>query len=383
LPGTLVLAAPTATLTGPSTVRGGNTITLTFTGNGGSEGYEGVMSYDSSQATFNGITSKISSWKAENSGTKVIAYDDTLTKPITKSTTVFTLSFKVKETLAIGTTLTIQLTNVEANNGSIGTLTYSVKIQAPLSADATLKSLSVSGQTLSPSFTPSETSYSVGEIPFSSDSISVSTVCNDAGANAKVAGATGLSVGSNTVKVTVTAPSGDTKVYTITVTRQQDPDYKASTDSNLSAINLSAGILSPVFTPQVLDYIVYLPFEVTTFSATGTTVEAKASVQGVDNRTLDVGENVLELICKAEDGSYTAYRIHVMRMPAYGAEGQQNATSTPQPTAAATETPKTATNGTSRTILFVGLAFGGGLLVGVAAVFVILWFVKKKNYSKL
>ena len=70
-----------------------------------------------------------------------------------------------------------------------------------------------------------------------------------------------LAVGANTVTVKVTAANGATKTYTIDVTRQQDPNYKASTDAALSTLTIEGATLSPTFTPTVTDYIAYVPFE--------------------------------------------------------------------------------------------------------------------------
>jgi parallel beta-helix repeat protein len=86
------------------------------------------------------------------------------------------------------------------------------------SDDALLTSLSISGASLSPSFSSSTTSYtaSVGN---GTSSVSVAKAVAP-GATAVVSGGSGLSVGANTVKVTVTSlDATKTRVYTVTVTR--------------------------------------------------------------------------------------------------------------------------------------------------------------------
>lgn len=53
-----------------------------------------------------------------------------------------------------------------------------------------------------------------------------------------------LAVGVNTVTIKVTAANGATKSYTIDATRQQDPNYKPSTDASLAALTLEGATLS-------------------------------------------------------------------------------------------------------------------------------------------
>ena len=62
LPITVSAASASASLTGPGTVRAGDTITLSFNLNGsGIFGASGTLSYDSSQVTLSGTTQKIGS----------------------------------------------------------------------------------------------------------------------------------------------------------------------------------------------------------------------------------------------------------------------------------------------------------------------------------
>ena len=55
---------------------------------------------------------------------------------------------------------------------------------------------------------------------------------------------------ATTVSITVTAPNGIPKPYTITINR------RASNDSTLSALSVSAGSLNPVFAQGVVNYTV-------------------------------------------------------------------------------------------------------------------------------
>ena len=122
----------------------------------------------------------------------------------------------------------------------------------------------------------------------------------------------------DTVTITVTAPSGAVKRYTISVIRQPDPNYTASTDAALSALTASYGEISPAFTSDVTDYVLYVPHETEHITLSGTARDGKAvQVTGAD-AALDEGENVLTVTCTAEDGvTVMTYTVHVWRMPAY------------------------------------------------------------------
>jgi len=140
----------------------------------------------------------------------------------------------------------------------------------------------------------------------------------DSGARVSVSG-NSLVVGENTVTVTCTAPSGAQKYYVITVTRQQDPNYKPSDVALLSDLTLDAAALSPTFSGAVTDYVAYVPFETKSVTLTGVAKDEKALQVTEDTRQLvNEGETVLSVTCTAEDGvTKKTYTVHVYRMPKY------------------------------------------------------------------
>ncbi len=91
---------------------------------------------------------------------------------------------------------------------------------APLSADNSLKSLTISPGTLSPAFAGPTTKYSA-TVAGNVTSVAVSAVpANEKAVVESVTGNEGLKVGTNAVKVVVRAENGVTATYTINVTRQ-------------------------------------------------------------------------------------------------------------------------------------------------------------------
>ncbi len=308
--------AASGSLTGPSTARVGDTITVSFRINGGTfYGYSGSLSYDSSVLTLQGVyNSAGSNWAFTSSGNNIVAYDNTGNNhPVTSA---FTAKFKVNSGVAANTAISVKFSGTASGGGSETGISgaYYATVAAPLSGDATLSSLTVSNATLSPAFSPNTTSYSCGTVGFDISKLGVTATANADGAKISVSGST-LSVGDNKVYVKVTAPNGATKTYVISVSREQDPDYKPSSNTKLASITLSVGTLSPAYNADVKEYVVYLPYEVSSISISAAAADplAKGTV-GVEESTLDVGLNEFEIKCTAEDDSVGTYKIYVVRM---------------------------------------------------------------------
>ena len=313
-----------ASMPGTETVRAGDNITVyLYVNDSGKYGLEGTLAYDSSQVTLTGINCNIAGWKLEQNGNTLIVYDDAMSNPINGNVQVLTMTFAVSGNVATGANINISVNNLVATDGSaesnLGTATYKVTVARPLSTNANLSSLSVGGYTLNPAFSSGTVNYDIGEVPFSVTSLNLDYKTEDTNATVWVSG-NNLVVGSNTVNVVVTAENGGTKTYNIKVNRQQDPNYVASSNATLSSISPSSGQISPAFSSDVTEYIVYLPYESVgkAFSATGTAADAKAN--GVTNgevTSLQTGENIVNVVCKAEDGTEKVYKVTVVVMPEY------------------------------------------------------------------
>ncbi|MDR0904648.1 MAG: S-layer homology domain-containing protein [Oscillospiraceae bacterium] len=88
-----------------------------------------------------------------------------------------------------------------------------------LSSDADLGNLSISGATVNPAFASGTTNYTA-TVANGVSSITVTATARNANARVDGAGAKALTVGENTIAITVTAEDSTTKIYTIKVTRQ-------------------------------------------------------------------------------------------------------------------------------------------------------------------
>ena len=322
LPITVSAASTSASLTGPGTVRAGDTITLSFNLNGsGIFGASGTLSYDSSQVTLSGTTQKIGSpWAVEFNGNNFVAYDNNLTNPINGNKTLFTVTFKVKN-VAAGTNIKISYPGVTASDGSadanVGTVTYSKTVAASLATDNNLATLTVSNATISPAFSAGTTSYTAN-VPFEVSKLNVSATAADGKAKVSVNSPNLTPNGTTKVTVTVTAENGAKKTYTISVKRAQDPNYKASDNNKLSGISVDGFLLSPAFNTDTTQYVVWLPYETTSIKIGGSAADGKASVvvEGGDN--LAAGQdNLVNVICTAENGDKKTYTVIVKRAAAH------------------------------------------------------------------
>lgn len=306
-----------ASLSGESSVRAGESVTLTLGLSGiNAYGFSAKLSYSNNLSLTN-YNCSVSGWSLEANGGNFSAYG---TSPSSGSA-VLTVTFKVSSDAKADDSLTASFSGITATDGNndseLGTASWSGKVGAALSDNANLSSLSCSNATLSPSFSGSTTYYST-TVPFSVSSLNLSYKTADGGAKVSVSG-NSLSVGSNTVTVTVKAAKGNTKNYTISVTRQQDPNYKPSTDAALSKLTLDAAQLSPAFNPTVTEYIAYVPFETREVTLSGVAKDEKAL--GVTEKTVKLteeGATPVAITCTAEDGTTCeTYTVQVFRMPAY------------------------------------------------------------------
>lgn len=317
-----VFAAGSASLSGPSVVRAGDTITLSFTAGGGIYGGSGVISYDSSQLTLQSYSQSIGgSWAVEFNGNNFVFYDNSMASPIISSATIFQAVFTVNSSLAAGTGISVTASGVTLSDGKqdtqIGSRTYSATIAPPLSGNCNLASLTVSNATISPAFSPSVTKYSVS-VPYSVSSLAITATAEDANAKVSVNNPTLTAASTTNVTITVTAENGATKTYTISAKRAQDPNYVKSSNANLGSLSVEGYSLSPAFSADVTQYYIWLPYETETITIDSKAESGKASVAVSEYAELTPGEGTdIAVTVTAEDGTQLSYTITAFRAPAH------------------------------------------------------------------
>lgn len=317
----MAFAAGSASMSGPSVVRAGDTITVSFSAGGGIYGGSGSVSFDSSQLTLQGYSQSVGgSWVVEFNGNTFVFYDNSMASPINGSTTIFTATFQVNSNLATGTAVSVTASGVTLSDGQAdigaGSPAYSTTIAAPLSDNCKLASLKVANATISPSFSAGQTAYSAS-VPYEVSSLEVTATAEHPGATVSIGDTYLYENATTAVKVTVTAENGATRTYVIDVYRPRDPNYVESDNCNLSDLWVEGFVLSPAFSVDVTKYYVWLPYETETVTVGAETEDSKASVSVAGDITLEPGKGTdIPVTVTAENGTEQVYTVTAVRAPA-------------------------------------------------------------------
>ncbi len=184
-----------------------------------------------------------------------------------------------------------------------------------------LSSLTIDGVTLSPEFNKDVTEYTanVGE---EIANLIVSAVAENSNAEVEVTGNENLQMGENTVTITVTSEAGETKTYTIRVTKGE----VVATDDTLKLQSLEiAGVnLDGQFSPDTYSYELNLSRYVESLDITATANQEDATIEIIGNENLIEGENTITILLTSADGEETAtYQIKAV-LPAATTATQNN-----------------------------------------------------------
>lgn len=385
-----VSAAGSAYWGGPSVVRAGDTIVLTFYAGGGIYGGSGAISYNSDILTLQSCTPAIGgNWAVELGGSNFVFYDNTMRNPITGSSAIFQATFQVSASAQPGAEVWVRATGVTLSDGEqdmgMGTVSYSKTVAEPLSDNCNLASMTVTGATISPAFSAQTTRYTA-KVPFTVSSIGVEAKAEHDGAKVSVSNPT-LAAGATTnVVITVTAENGTTKSYTIAVAREQDPNYVESDNANLSSLSVDGYAMSPAFSPEVLQYYVWLPYEAKSVAVNAEQEDKKAQYQIGAYEQLIPGKGTdIAVTVTAEDGSQKVYTVTVVRAPSHDqveqflAGEREPEPTEPEPTDPPATQPQELEEKpagySTQTVILVAVA---GILAG-AAIVAIIWILSRKK----
>ena len=322
---TIKVYAATATVgfSGDSTVNVGSNITITMYisevdgANGGIASVGGNLSFDSEYLEYVSGTGTTTPYifQINPSANYIIAgLDTSLANGITGSnqTNVFTFVFKAKK---LGTT-TITLTNARlTDTNDRVTTTVNEKtiniinsLPSTKSSDATLKSLEAIGYTLSPSFSPSITSYTI-KVPNNINSLNLTGNTNDSKAIVNGLGNITLQGETTTANIKVTAEDGTTKTYTITINKE----ITKSSDATLKSLEVSGYTLSPSFSSDTTSYTVKVPLTASTVKISGTANDNNAKVSGLGDINLSTDKTIASVKVTAENGTTKTYTVNIIK----------------------------------------------------------------------
>lgn len=306
-----------------STVSLGSNITVSLSisnisdSNGGVSSFEGNLVFDNEYLEYvsgTGTSSPYSFQINPSASYKMAGLDTSLSNGINKTTTIFTFVFKAKKS---GTTQ-ITVSNAKLNNNSermnVTVNPKSITIEggstSVKNSDATLKSLSVDGYTLSPSFSANNTSYSI-KVPSNVSSINLSAISNSDKAKIEGIGNVSLTGNVTNVVVKVTAEDGTVKSYNIKIERESST--VKSSDATLKSLDVSGYTLIPGFKSNVNTYSIKVKNNITGLNVKAIANSDKASVSISGNKNWKEGNNTITIKVTAEDGSVNNYIVNVER----------------------------------------------------------------------
>lgn len=240
-----------------------------------------------------------------------------------------------RESLGAGGSDTLFRITVTAEDGETQRV-YQVTVhrqekeeEPELSQDTRLLSLLPETGQLVPEFEPGILEYSL-TVPYEVTAMTFSAQPAE-GASCRVNRKNLGAGGSATLfLLTVTAEDGESKrVYQVTVHRQEKEEEEKPTlsqDARLLSLTPEQGQLSPAFDPEVLEYRLTVPFEVTTM--TFAAQPAEGASYRVNRKNLGAGgsSTLFTLTVTAEDGTAKrVYQVTVYRQ-------EKTAAASPSPT---------------------------------------------------
>lgn len=293
----------------------------------------------------------------------------------------------------------------------VGTNTVSLVVEPPgnqpsksytvvvtRSGVAELRALDISAGDLSPPFSPQTTSYAVAATSGMvstmvtasvSDPASSLRVNNQPATSGAAFGPITLNVGANPIALTVSAPDGTSRVYTVNVNRA------GPGNANLGGLVLSAGALSPAFSPDTTAYSLTVPNATATTTVTAV-VQVPTSTLTINGASATSGavfgpfnlivgaNNVVTIDVRANDGvTRKTYTVRITRAapplsnnanlaglalsaggltPAFNPATQSYSLSVPNSTASTTVTATA--QGPGATITVNGTSIGSGVPSG-------------------
>lgn len=242
-----VLAAGSMTASSSaSSVAVGSTVTVTVKYNGGGATIGGLQS----TVTYNAAAFEyVSCQGIEVSGgagtLKLVWYATGATAP---TSVEYKVTFKAKAPgdgkISVATTEFVD-DNTYATLGSPSKSLSVSCINPTKSGNANLKYLKPSAGTLTPAFSPDVTAYTI-TVPYTVTSLLLTTDSVDQNAAVEVNGSSSMKVGKNVRSVTVTAPNGTTKTYTITITRAADQSGGSTTGNGSTTTTTTVPVEDPL-----------------------------------------------------------------------------------------------------------------------------------------
>lgn len=183
------------------------------------------------------------------------------------------------------------------------------------SSNKVLKDLVVEDYKLTPDFDPENTKYSL-TIKSEDDKLKIKATPQDENAKVEITGNENITVGNTIVKITVTAPDGTARIYTIAVSKSNEETEKEML--KLSSLKVNGATLSPEFSRDVTNYEITVddPTTIKSENIVAVPVDTGVEVTVAEESKTENGEKVITIMLENEDGTKTGvYQIAVKKTP--------------------------------------------------------------------
>lgn len=296
---------------GNGSVYVGNTIDVTLYvnesgSNSGIMAIQGSLSYDSSKLTLVS-SSSLAPYQIQINGNSIAGMDTSGSKTIHGYSNVMKFTFRAN-TLGSATISFTGTKYIDGNNSYVsgGGCSKTINIVNPPSSNNNLSNLTVSNGIIN--FNKNNTNYNVS-VDSNVTSINVGATAEDGGASISGTGTKNLNYGNNSFNITVTAPSGDRKTYTINVNRKDN----RSSNNRLVSLSVNGAELNPKFSSGNESYNVSVPYSIANLSINAKAEDSKASIN-ISSTALTAEETTdVRITVTAENGSTKTYIIHATR----------------------------------------------------------------------
>lgn len=296
---------------GNDSVYVGNTIEVTLYVNesGSASGImaiQGSLSYDSSKLTLLNSVS-LAPYQIQINGNSIAGMDTSGSRTIRGYSNIMKFTFKANS-LGSATVSFNGAKYIDGNNSYIngGGCSKTINIVNPPSSNNNLSSLTVSSGNIN--FDKNNTNYNIS-VDSNVTSINIGATAEDGGASVSGTGTKNLGYGNNSFGITVTAPIGATKTYTVNVNRKDD----RSSNNKLSSLSVNDGEINPSFNADNESYDVSVPFSVDNLRINAKAQDGKSRIDISDTSLIAEETKDIYITVTAENGAKKIYTIHATR----------------------------------------------------------------------
>lgn len=194
------------------------------------------------------------------------------------------------------------------NNNQNNNSNYNEEDDETKSDNTNLKSLKVDVEGLSPEFDKNITEYYL-IVDLTIEEVNVEAVPEDEKSKITITGNSDLQEGENTVKILVKAENGNTKTYTINITKTNDLE---KVNATLKSLSVKGFNFYPSFKTNIYNYNLTVNEKLTQLEILAETEIEEATYEIIGNENLTEGNNLIKIIVTAKDGeTKREYKINV------------------------------------------------------------------------